>query len=173
MLVLKLLQSLVKALHSEGTPGQVAAGMALGAILGFTPLLSLHNVLVVALIFLLNVSLPGAALGWAIATPLGFALDPAFDALGRWLLLDVHALTPVWTALANMPVVPLTNFNNSVTLGSLVSSLVLFTPVYFGSRFCVRRYRETLGERVKQSGLYRAITASKLFGLYRLFRPNA
>ena len=173
MLVLKLLQSLVKALHSEGTPGQVAAGMALGAILGFTPLLSLHNVLVVALIFLLNVSLPGAALGWAIATPLGFALDPAFDALGRWLLLDVHALTPVWTALANMPVVPLTNFNNSVTLGSLVSSLVLFTPVYVGSRWGVRRYRETLGERVKQSGLYRAITASKLFGLYRLFRPNA
>ncbi len=30
MLVLKLLQSLVKALHSEGTPGQVAAGIALG-----------------------------------------------------------------------------------------------------------------------------------------------
>jgi hypothetical protein len=36
----------------------------------------------------------------------------------------------------------------------------------------VRRYRETLGERVKQSGLYRAITASKLYGVYRLFRPD-
>ena len=173
MLVLKLLQSLVKALHSEGTPGQVAAGIALGAMLGLTPLLSLHNLLIVALIFLLNVSLPGAALGWAIATPVGFALDPAFDALGRWLLLDIPALTPLWTVLANMPVVPLTNFNNSVVLGSLVCALVLFTPIYVGSRWGVRRYRETLGERVKQSGLYRAITASKLYGLYRLFRPDA
>jgi len=29
MLVLKLIQSLIKALHSEGTPGQLAAGLAL------------------------------------------------------------------------------------------------------------------------------------------------
>lgn len=173
MLVLKLLQSLVKALHSEGTPGQVAAGIALGSILGLTPLLSLHNLVIVALIFLLNVSLPGAALGWALATPLGFALDPAFDALGRWLLLDIPALTPLWTALANAPVVPLSNFNNSVVLGSLVAALLLFTPVYVGSRWSVRRYRETLGERVKQSALYRAITASKLYNIYRLLRPNA
>lgn len=173
MLVLKLLQSLVKALHSEGTPGQVAAGIALGSILGLTPLLSLHNLLIVALIFLCNVSLPGAALGWAIATPLGFALDPAFDALGRWLLLGIPALTPLWTALANMPVVPLTNFNNSVVLGSLVAALLLVTPIYVGSRWGVRRYRETLGERVRQSAWYRAITASKLYNIYRLFRPDA
>ena len=75
MLVLKLVQSLVKALHSEGTPGQVAAGMALGSILGLTPLVNLHNLVVIALICVLNVSVPGAVLGWALATPLGFALD--------------------------------------------------------------------------------------------------
>ena len=43
MLLLKLIQSLIKALHSEGTPGQLAAGLALGAILGLTPLWNLHN----------------------------------------------------------------------------------------------------------------------------------
>src|SRR5438876_797478 len=60
MLLLKLLQSLVKALHSEGTPGQVAAGIALGSILGLTPLVNLHNALVFGLIIILNVSFPGA-----------------------------------------------------------------------------------------------------------------
>lgn len=173
MLVLKLLQSLVKALHSEGTPGQVAAGMALGAILGLTPLLNLHNLVVIALICVLNVSVPGAILGWALATPLGFALDPAFDAIGRWLLLDSSALKPLWTRLANIPVVPLTNFNNTVVLGSLVSALVLLAPLYYLSRWGVGRYRATLGERVKQSGVYRAITTSRLYGIYRLFRPDA
>ena len=173
MLVLKLLQSLVKALHSDGTPGQVAAGMALGSILGLTPLVNLHSLVVAALILVLNVSVPGAMLGWALALPLGFALDPAFDAIGRTLLLDTPALTPLWTTLANTPVVPLTNFNNSVVFGSLVTALALFTPVYLGSRWGVRRYRETLGARVKQSGLYRAITASKLYGVYRMFRPDA
>jgi uncharacterized protein (TIGR03546 family) len=173
MVFLKLLQSLVKALHSEGTPGQVAAGIALGAILGLTPLLNLHNLVVVALIFLLNVSVPGATLGWALCTPLGFALDPMFDALGRRLLLDTPALTPLWTRLANTPVVPLTNFNNTVVLGSVVVSLAAFLPLFFAGRWAIRRYRETLGERVRQSPLYRAVTASRLYGIYRLFRPDA
>lgn len=172
MVILKLLQSLVKALHSDGTPGQVAAGLALGSILGLTPLLSLHNLLVAALILLLNVSVPGAMLGWALAVPLGFALDPMFDALGRQLLLGTPTLVPLWTALANLPVVPLSNFDNTVVLGSLVSALVLLAPVYFASRWAVRRYRETIGERVQRSPLYRALTASRLYGVYRLFRPD-
>lgn len=172
-LVLKLIQSIVKALHSEGTPGQVAAGIALGAILGLTPLVNLHNLVVAALIFLLNVSVPGATLGWALCTPLGFALDPLFDALGHRLLLDTPALTPVWTGLANTPVVPLTNFNNTVVLGSLVVSLVAFLPVFFASRWGVRRYRETVAERIRHSPLYRAVTGSRLYNIYRLFRPDA
>jgi uncharacterized protein (TIGR03546 family) len=171
-LLLKLLQSIVKALHSDGTPGQVAAGIALGAILGLTPLFNLHNLVVVALIFLLNVSVPGATLGWALCTPLGFVLDPMFDALGRRLLLETSTLTPLWTTLANTPVVPLTNFNNTVVLGSVVFSLVAFLPVFFAGRWGVRRYRETLGERIRQSPVYRAVTASRLYSIYRLFRPD-
>jgi uncharacterized protein (TIGR03546 family) len=172
MIIFKLLQSLVKALHSDGTPGQVAAGMALGSILGLTPLISLHNLVVAGLILLLNVSVPGASLGWALAIPLGFALDPMFDALGRSLLLGTPALVPLWTALANLPVVPLSNFNNTVLLGSLVTALVLFAPIFFLSRWGVRRYRATIGERVQRSPLYRAFTASRLYSVYRMFRPE-
>jgi uncharacterized protein (TIGR03546 family) len=172
VLLLKLIQSLVKTLHSEGTPGQVAAGLALGSILGLTPLLSLHNAVVVGLIVLLNISIPGAMLGWALFTPIGFLLDPLFDAIGRALLLGVPALRPLWTALYNVPVVPLTNFNNTVVLGSLVASLALCLPVFYGARLGVTRYRATVAERVRRSALYRAVTASKLYGLYRLFRPE-
>jgi uncharacterized protein (DUF2062 family) len=42
--LLELLQSLVKTLDSEGTPTQIAAGVALGAALGLTPIANLHNV---------------------------------------------------------------------------------------------------------------------------------
>ena len=95
MVLLKLLQSLFKALHSEGTPGQVAAGIALGSILGLTPLVNLHSLAIAALILLFNVSVPGALLGWAMFVPLGFALDPLFEALGRRLLLETPALVPL------------------------------------------------------------------------------
>jgi uncharacterized protein (TIGR03546 family) len=169
--IVKLLQSLVKALHSEGTPGQLAAGIALGSILGLTPLVSLHNAVVFALIVMLNVSFAGGMLGWALFVPVGFLLDPLFDWIGHTLLFT-PSLTPFFTSLYNMPVVPLTNFNNTVTLGSLVFSLLFFLPLFVATRWAVRRYRATIGERVRQSAWYRALTASKLYNVYRLFRPE-
>jgi uncharacterized protein (TIGR03546 family) len=170
--LVKLLQSLVKALHSEGTPGQLAAGIALGSILGLTPLLSLHNAIVFALIVLLNVSFPGAMLGWALFVAIGFLLDPLFDWIGHTFLFT-PSLTPLFTSLYNMPVVPLTNFNNTVTLGSQVFSVLFFLPLFLATRWAVTRYRATIGERVRQSKWYRAVTASKLYNMYRLFRPES
>ena len=173
MLVLKLVQALIKALHSEGTPGQVAAGIALGSILGLTPLMSPHNLFTFALIAILNVSVPAAILGAALFVPVGFLLDPVFDWIGTTLLLETPALTPLWTALYNVPVVPLTNFNNTVVLGSVLVSVALWLPLFFASRWGVERYRATVAERVRTSKLYRAVTASKLYNIYRLLRPEA
>lgn len=173
MLVVKLIQSLIKTLHSDGTPGQVAAGIALGSILGLTPLLNLHNAVVFALIVLLNVSFPGAMLGCALFVPVGFLLDPLFDWLGGRLLLDTPALAPLWTALYNAPVAPLTNFNNTVVLGSLVFAIGCVVPLFWLGRWGIARYRTTVAERVKRMRLYQAVTASKLYNVYRLFRPEA
>jgi uncharacterized protein (TIGR03546 family) len=172
MILLKFIQSLVKALHSDGTPGQVAAGFALGSILGLTPLMNPHNAVVFALIVLLNVSFPGAMLGWALFIPVGFLLDPVSDRIGALLLLETPALVPLWASFYNTPVVALSNFNNTVVLGSLALALALFGPVFFGGRWAVARYRATVGERIRQSRLYKAVTASKLYNLYRLFRPE-
>lgn len=169
--LLKFVQSLVKALHTDGTPGQVALGMTLGAALGLTPLMSLHNLIIIAAIFLLNVSVPGAVLGLTIFTPLGFVLDPVFDRIGL-ALLDATPFRGLWTRLYNEPVIPFSNFNNSVLLGSVVGYLALAVPIYFLARFGVTRYRATLGERVGRSKWYKAITASKVYNAYRLFRPD-
>lgn len=168
--LLKLIQSMIKALHSEGTPGQVAAGIALGSALGLTPLVNAHNLVVFALLLLLNVSFPGGMLGWALFVPVGFALDPVFDAVGRQLL-TAPGLVPLWTAWYNTPLVPYTNFNNTVVLGSVVSWLALALPIYFASKLGVARYRATVGERVRRSRLYKAVTASQVYNWYKMFRP--
>jgi uncharacterized protein (TIGR03546 family) len=168
--LVKLIQSLFGALHSEGTPGQLAAGIALGSIIGLTPLVNIHNAIVFAAIVLLNVSFAGGMLGWALFVPIGFLLDPLFDWLGHALLL-APALRGMWTTFYNTPVVPLTNFNNTVVLGSLVFALLLFVPLFLAARWAVARYRVTIGERVRQSKLYRAVMASKVYNVYRIFRP--
>ena len=169
--LLKLVRSLFKTLHSDGSPGQLAAGVALGAALGLTPIANAHNALVFLLLAILNVSFAAGMLAWALFVPIGFLLDPVFDRIGHWLLIDAQSLRPIWTAWDNVPGLALTNFNNTVVLGSVVGWLVLFVPIYFLSRYGVVRYRATIGERVRQSRFYKALHASQLYNVYSWFRP--
>jgi uncharacterized protein (TIGR03546 family) len=168
--LLKLIQSIIKTLHSAGTPGQVAAGMALGSALGLTPLMNVHNLIIFALLVLLNVSFGGGMLGWMLFVPIGFLLDPVFDGIGLQLL-GAPSLRSLWTSWTNTPILPYTNFNNTVVLGSFVGWVVLAVPIFFAARYGVARYRATIGERVRQSKWYKAATASQLYNIYRLFRP--
>jgi uncharacterized protein (TIGR03546 family) len=168
--LLKLIQSIIKTLHSAGTPGQVAAGMALGSALGLTPLMNVHNLVIISLLVLLNVSFGGGMLGWMLFVPVGFLLDPVFDRIGS-SLLTAPSLTPLWTDWTNTPLLPYTNFNNTVVLGSLVGWLVLAVPIFFAARYGVARYRATIGERVRRSRWYKAVTASQAYNIYKMFRP--
>jgi uncharacterized protein (TIGR03546 family) len=169
--LLKLLRSLFKTLHSDGSPGQIAFGMALGAALGLTPIANAHNVVIVLLLAMLNVSFAAGLLAWAMFVPIGFLLDPVFDRIGRWLLVDTAALRPLWTAWDNFPGLALTNLTNTVVLGSIVGWLLLFLPIYFLARLGVVRYRATIGDRVKRSRFVQALEASRLYNVYRWFRP--
>jgi len=94
-----------------------------------------------------------------------------FDRIGADLLA-APSLRPLWTSWFNTPLVPYTNFNNTVVLGSLVCWLLLGIPLFLVSRWGVARYRATVAERVKRWRLYQLITASKLYSVYRLFRPE-
>ena len=169
--LLKLLRSLVKTLHSDGSPAQIAFGVALGAALGLTPIANVHNALVILLLAVLNVSFAAGMFAWAVFVPVGFMLDPIFDRVGRILLVDMASLRPLWTAWDNIPGLALTNFNNTVVLGSLVVWIALFIPLYFAARLGVVRYRATIGERVKNSRYYKLLEASQLYNVYRWFRP--
>jgi uncharacterized protein (TIGR03546 family) len=170
--IVKFIQSLVKALNSEGTPGQISAGIAIGACLGLTPLISLHNLLIVGVILFFRVSVPGATLGWLIFTPVGFALDPVFDSIGLSLLAETSALQPLWVTLYNTPVIALGNPTNTIVVGSLVGWMVGVGPIFFLARWGVGWYRATIYERYKDARFFKAIKASKAYGLYRLFRPG-
>ena len=170
MLIIKFLQSLFKALNSDGTPGQVGMGLALGLVFGLTPLMSLHNLVFLAIAMLTTVSFPGVMLGWAIAVPFGFMLDPLFDRVGL-ALLTTDALAPTWTWIVNTPVLSLAHLNNTIVLGSLVTWAVLFVPAYFLFRYLVARYRKDIYARLETTHAFRVIKTSKLWSVYEMFRP--
>ena len=169
--ILKLLQAIVSTLHSEGSPRQVAIGFALGASLGLTPLMNVHNGIVVLLLCVLNVSFGAGMLAWAVFTPVGFLLDPIFDRVGQALLQGTPSLTPLWTNWYNTAGMPWTNFNNTVVLGSVVCWMVLFAPIALTARWGLLRYRATFAVAFERSRFMQAIKASKLYNVWTWFHP--
>lgn len=172
MLALKFLQTLLKALNSDGTPEQVAMGMAVGLCFGLTPLVSLHNLFVLAVAMLTTLSFPGVFLGWAIATPLGFMLDPLFDRIGMALLTN-DALAPMFTWIVNTPVIALSRMNNTVVLGSVVAWFVLLVPSYFLFRVLVHRYRADVYAHVQKWKVVQLVKGSQAYALYRSWWPSS
>ncbi len=172
MPVLALIRKFLKTLNSDGTPGQIAAGIAIGAVLGLTPINNPHNLILFGIALITRVSLSGVFLGWALFIPVGFLLDPLFHGIGAQLLLNTPSLTSLWEKWYNTPVLALTNFNNTIVLGSFLVWLVLSLPVFFLSRVGVERYRRHLYDRVANTKFVKAVKASKLYKVYRLLKPD-
>ena len=90
-------------------------------------------------------------LGWALFVPLGFMLDPVFHAIGLGLL-QAPSLRELWTSMYNTPLVPYTNFNNTIVLGSVVGWLALAVPIFFAAalgRRPVPRHHRRAGAAVE------------------------
>jgi len=157
---------LIRIIHSETDPRQISLAFALGIIPGLTPLTSLHNLLVLLAILFFRVNIGAAMLSWGVFKILAYALDPLFHQIGLFLLTGVAFLQGLWTTLYNAPLVPYTRFNNSIVMGSLVFSLFAFYPVYWGGRFMVVKYRETLMERFNRLRIVQVFRASDLYKWY-------
>jgi uncharacterized protein (TIGR03546 family) len=166
MFWLNFFVKIISALHSDESPRGLAAGFALGSIIGLTPLLSAHNLLVFCLILLLNVSISAALFGIFLLGAFAYFCDPAFHGLGYFLLVDLKFLRPLWTYLYNIPVAPLFRLNNTVVLGSLVASLITFTPVYFGFKGIIKSYQKHLKQRVEQLKIMKLIKANNIYQWY-------
>jgi len=167
MLVLKILSKLIKILSSAASPNQIAGGFAMGMVIGLTPLLTLHNVLIFILIILININIGTAIFSFAIFSGVGFLLDPLFHNLGYFLLVDVESLNGLWTTLYNVPIIALSRYNNTVVLGSLIAALLLFNPMFVTGRVFVNVYRRSLLPRFQQLKIVQLAKGSKIYQLYK------
>lgn len=164
-LILKQLFAFLKMLNSETGQNQIAAGIAAGFILGMTPLLSLQSLLVFLCIFFFRIQSGAAFLAAFFFAFIAWALDPVFHSVGV-KILELDSLQATFTAMYNMPIVPLTRFNNTIVMGSGVVAIVLSPFIYFLSRMLIIRYRETILAKIKQTKMWKAMQATSLFKWY-------
>jgi uncharacterized protein (TIGR03546 family) len=163
---LRLLKDVLLALHGGAEPRHLAAGFALGAALGLAPKGNLFAAAFFLLFFLFNVDKGMAFLSAGVFTGVGYALDPLSHKIG-WTLLKAGALRGLWTALYDLPVVPLTRFNNTVVLGSVVLGVALYVPLYFGFLKGLALYDAHLRARVEALPLIKSIKGWDFYQKYK------
>ncbi|MBW2436059.1 MAG: TIGR03546 family protein [Deltaproteobacteria bacterium] len=163
--MLDMIAKLIKVLNAEGSPTQISLGFAAGLIIGLTPLWSLHNLLLAFLVFLFRVNLSAFLLAWAFFSGIAYIADPAMDQLGA-TLLATSALQDIWTSMYNHTVCRIAHFNNTLTLGSLVSAVVVAVPMVFISNFLIKNYRQHILAWVRKSRLAQFLKASRLYRAY-------
>ncbi len=166
MLWLKILKDFIKIFREGQSPAQVAGGFALGAIIGLSPVFTLQGLIVWILILILNVNLGAVFLSLTVFSIIAFIFDPLFHWIGYQILTQVEWLKDFWTSIYNAPIAPLTNFNNTVVMGSLLCALVLLAPIYFGMKSLIIQYRKRLYSKVQEWKIYKILAKNDLVRWY-------
>lgn len=164
-LILKYIAKLLKALASEASPGQIAGGIILGMIIGLTPLSSPHNLLILTLILVLKVNLGMAIFSFTVFSGVAFLADPLFHSFGVWLL-ELEGMQETWTAMYNTEWIAVTNFYNTVVLGSFIFALLFSIPMYPLTQYGVLKYREKIHARVQKWKVVQGFKSTKLYSIY-------
>ena len=164
-LLLKQIFGFLKLLNSETGTNQIATGIAAGFILGMTPSLSLQSILIYILLLFFRIQIGAAFISAFFFAFVAYLLDPVFISVGE-SVLGMDSLKSMFTELYNMPIVPLTRFNNSVVMGSGIVAFLLSPIIFILSKILIQKYRKTVVERFKQTKVWKAIKATSLFQWY-------
>ena len=139
--MLSRILKVIKALNSNEAPWQISLGLIFGAILGLTPLYSLHNLVVLFLALLINLNISMMVVSCVGFSVIAYALDPLFHQVGLALLTSPE-LKAFWIQFFSCPVFLLSNLNNTLVMGSLVISLAAAVPLFFLFNILVVKYRD-------------------------------
>ena len=165
MIIIRYIIKAIKALHKDTDPTPMAVAFAMGMVMGLTPFGGLYSWILIALALILRVNIAVFGLSWGVFAGVSYLVNPAFDSIGT-SLLSASALQGLWTSFYNSPFWRSLEFNNTIVLGSLLCSLVLFVPVCLLIRFLIVQYRERVMKYVLKSRLGMALKGTSFFRFY-------
>ncbi|MFT2089815.1 TIGR03546 family protein [Paraglaciecola sp. 2405UD69-4] len=161
-----LLAKLFKALNSDDSPWQLAYGFALGMIMGLTPFLGIHSLILLFLVLFLRVNISSFLVAWAVFSVIAIPASYGFSSLGETILLS-PSLETLWTSFYGTTIGQLTQIYHTTTLGSLCISILFFPAILLISKKLVEEYRERFMKWVNQWRIVQLIKGSRFFQLYQ------
>ena len=167
--MISYIAKLLKSLNTNSHPGEIAHAVAIGVLLGFMPKDNALWYLLFVFFLFVRVHKGALLLTTLAASLLTRLFDPLFDAIG-YAVLTFSPLEPVYAALLDIPFVAFTKFNNTVVAGAVVSSLILYIPVYILIRILIKSWRTHLAPALARSkfmqAFYQIPFISKIAGFF-------
>lgn len=151
------IKKLWAALNHAGKPWQISLAVALALIVGLTPFVSLHNILIILFVLVLNVHIGIFILASGFFSGIAYIFDPKFHQIGLSILTN-DSLNSLFTTFYNNPAIYLSQFNNTIMMGSLVVCLILFLPVLILVNVFIVKYRGSIATKFQNIPLLNKIT---------------
>ena len=160
-MIIRLIAKLIALLNSNGRASEIGAGVAYGLLLALIPGGNLLFVALALVAFLVKINLGLTLVSFGLLSVVVPVFDPLLDRVGM-AILSIESLRPLYTSLAATPIVPWTQFNNTLVMGALAAGIVLFIPVTLLAAVLVRLYRKHVHARIAQSKIVAAIKATPI-----------
>ena len=134
-----------------GSPYSIAAGLACGAAVSFTPLIGLHFALAALLAWSIGGNIIASALGTVIGNPWTFPLI-------WWGILRLGEMVLGSSQLVDAPEHITLHYIYDhplavllpMSIGGFICSLVVWLSVYFIARYLTERYQRVRAERLRR-----------------------
>lgn len=153
--MIKAIAKALVALNSNVRKEQIAAGFACGFLLALIPAGNLLWIALFVLTLFFKINYGMQLLTMGVIKLIRLALFPLLDAVG-WEVLNVDGLRPAYTFLYNLPIAPLTRFNNTIVAGGLFIGVVAWVPLFFAMRAFISVFRRKIAPKIAESKVYKA-----------------
>jgi len=172
MFGLELLAKLVKILRSADSPNQFAAGFMIGMFIGITPFWTLHNMVLIVILIIININIASAVYSFILFSVIAYVADPLFHQLGYFLLVDMGSFKTLWIFLNNFPLIALSRYNNTVVIGTLAVALILASPMFFLVKTGILYFRENIDDKMQKWKITQTVKGSKIFSFYEKIKKS-
>jgi uncharacterized protein (TIGR03546 family) len=152
----KWIATLIVGINANNRAGEIAAGVSFAFLLALLPSGNLFWFCLFLVTLFLKIHLGAELLFLAMFKLIAPLADGLLHRLGL-LVLNISLLSDFFTTVYNLPLLPLTRFNNTVVMGGLIAGIVLWIPVFVLFRTLVRAYRRGLRDRIAGSRLVKAL----------------
>ncbi len=166
--MLTLLAKLFHALNSDSSIRQIALAIALGFIVGLSPILTLHNIVIIFFVLIIRVHLGSFILAVGFFSGISYLLSPVIVQVGESLLTQ-PSLTGFFTSLYQLSLFKLAHWHHTYVLGAFVLGAILSAPIYFISKLIIEKYRVHIMTFFEKFSIVKALKASKFYSLYTSF----